>query len=87
MNRPDLTNPTTATEEGASGKLFDLRVLIGIVLGIYGLMLFVTGLTDTKASLAKADGIPINLWFGVFLVVIAGLFFVWRRLAPIHHKT
>ena len=86
MNRPNSADPVSSAEEGASSKLFDLRVLIGIVLGIYGLMLFVTGLTDTKASLAKADGLPINLWFGIFLIVIAGVFFVWRRLAPIHHK-
>lgn len=86
MNRPHSTDPVTSAEEGASGTLFDLRVLIGVVLGIYGVMLFVTGLTDTKASLAKADGLPINLWFGVFLVVIAALFFIWRRVAPVHHK-
>jgi hypothetical protein len=47
-------------------------------------VLVVTGLVDTsEADLAKADGVNINLWAGIGLVVAALVFIVWARLRPL----
>lgn len=78
MNRPDLNSPRPAAARGSAAKLFDLRVLIALVLGVYGAILLLVGLHDGASSLAKADGVPINLWMGIGLLVTALLFGLWR---------
>ena len=56
-------------------RLFDLRYLIGGVLALYG----VVGLLDGAAARRRADGIRINLWTGIVLIVVAVLFLLWGR--------
>ncbi|WP_148574237.1 hypothetical protein [Nocardioides caldifontis] len=63
---------------------FDIRVFIGSLLGIYGVILLLTGLFGTSdADLAKSDGLNVNLWTGIALLVSAALFVVWSRLRPV----
>ena len=63
---------------------FDIRVFIGSLLGIYGVVLLLTGLFGTSdADLAKADGLNVNLWTGIGLLVSAALFVLWARLRPV----
>jgi drug/metabolite transporter (DMT)-like permease len=75
------------TDEGRPAKrttAFDVRIVIGLLLGIYGVVLVVTGLINTsEADLAKSDGVNINLWAGVGLIVAAIVFMVWARLRPL----
>jgi hypothetical protein len=56
----------------ASGmaSLFDLRMVIGGLLTLYGIVLTVLGLFASSDTKAKAAGININLWAG--LVILAG---------------
>ncbi|CCH34559.1 hypothetical protein ABZ816_40895 [Actinosynnema sp. NPDC047251] len=64
--------------------LFDLRLVIAVLFGVYGVVLVVVGLGFTDdADLAKADGLNINLWSGVGMVVLAALFATWTFLRPI----
>ncbi|WP_119730563.1 hypothetical protein [Thermomonospora amylolytica] len=64
--------------------VFDIRTMIGLLMGIYGVILVVTGLVGTtEEDLAKADGVNLNLWTGISLIVVAAVFFVWARLRPI----
>lgn len=63
-----------------SNQLFDLRGLISLVLGLYGMLLFIAGLQDNPTTLTKAGGMPINLWMGVALLIVALLFVVWQWL-------
>ncbi len=64
--------------------VFDVRMIIGLLLGIYGVVLTVTGLVGTSDDdLAKADGVNVNLLTGVALVVAAAVFFAWSRLRPV----
>jgi len=64
--------------------VFDVRVIIGTLLGIYGVVLTVYGLAFTSdADLAKADGENLNLWTGICLVVAAVVFIVWARVRPV----
>lgn len=70
----------------AKPRGFDVRVLIAGLLGLYGLVLTVLGLTDGAAELAKADGLRINLWVGVALLTVAAFFAAWAALAPQHRR-
>jgi len=51
-------------------SLFDLRMVIGGLLALYGVILTVMGLFASNDTKAKAAGINISLWAG--LVILAG---------------
>lgn len=63
---------------------FDVRTLIGGLLGLYGLILTCLGLfRATEEELAKGDGLNINLWAGIGMLVVAAIFLAWVRLKPL----
>ncbi|WBQ03196.1 hypothetical protein [Kribbella sp. CA-293567] len=62
---------------------FDIRVVIALLIGIYGVLLTILGLIADPAEVAKSDGLNINLWGGVGMLVFAALFVLWARLRPI----
>lgn len=65
-------------------RVFDIRMVIGLLLGIYGVVLLVTGFVGTSENdLAKADDVNINLWAGMGLVLAAAVFALWARLRPL----
>ena len=69
-------------------RLFDLRFIIAFLFGLYGVVLVVVGLGFTSADdLAKAEGININLWAGIAMVVISAAFAAWATLRPQFAKT
>jgi hypothetical protein len=73
-----------AISESAASQLFDLRTVIAVLFGVYGIILTVMGLFFTgEAELAKAGGIDINLWSGLAMIVVGGLFVLWVRLRPL----
>ena len=77
---PDTGTDGSTHRAGA----FDIRSLIALLIGIYGVVLVVTGLVGTDdAALEKSDGLNINLWAGLGMVVVAALFQVWARLRPV----
>ena len=76
----DDRNPQDTT----ASRLFDLRTIIGALFVLYGVILFVAGLFDSSAEIARADGIRINLWLGLAMLVLGGLFLLWVRLRPLH---
>ncbi|RJQ66879.1 hypothetical protein D5S17_34360 [Pseudonocardiaceae bacterium YIM PH 21723] len=64
--------------------LFDLRWIIALLFGVYGVVLTVVGIGfTTEADLAKAGGLNINLWSGIGMLVMTGLFALWASLRPI----
>ena len=68
----------------ASAGLFDLRYILAILFVIYGIVVLVMGLGFTSRSdLDKADGINVNLWSGIVMLVVAVLFGLWARLRPV----
>jgi len=69
---------------GAS-KLFDLRVLIGGLFTLYGVILTVVGLLASEAMRTKAAGININLWMGLGMLLLGVFFLLWWRLRPLRH--
>ena len=63
---------------------FDIRTFIASLIGIYGLVLVVSGLLHTSAAdLKKSDGLNINLIAGIGMVVVAAAFLLWARLRPV----
>jgi hypothetical protein len=69
-------------EHSAASKLFDLRYLIGGLFVVYGVMLTIAGFVTSDANIAKAANININLWLGIFMLLIGIFFLVWARLSP-----
>ncbi|WP_434439481.1 hypothetical protein [Lentzea sp. E54] len=64
-------------------RLFDLRLIIGFLFGLYGVVLVVIGFGfTTEEDLEKAEGVNINLWAGIAMVVLAALFAAWAMLRP-----
>ena len=77
--------PDTGTEapQSAAARLFDLRIMIGGLFVLYGIMLTVAGLFTSSANLAKASNININLWLGIAMLILGVLFLLWWRLSPL----
>ncbi|MGW1739203.1 hypothetical protein ACWCPQ_10375 [Nocardia sp. NPDC001965] len=63
---------------------FDIRTIVGSLLGLYGIILVITGFVhDTVDEEAKTGGINVNLWAGLALVVVAAAFVTWALLRPV----
>jgi len=63
---------------------FDVRFVIATLIGAYGVILTATGLFWTSdAQLDKSDGLNVNLWAGIGMIVVAGAFVLWARLRPV----
>ncbi|MBB5787698.1 hypothetical protein [Jiangella mangrovi] len=63
---------------------FDIRLVIATLFGVFGLILTGMGLFGTSdADLQKTDGMNINLWTGIGLLVAAVLFALWTWRRPI----
>ncbi|MCG8921369.1 hypothetical protein [Lentzea sp. CC55] len=64
-------------------RLFDLRIIIAFLFGLYGVVLVVVGLGfTTDEDLKKAEEVNINLWAGIAMAVLAALFAAWAVLRP-----
>jgi hypothetical protein len=62
----------------------DIRLIIALLIGVYGLVLTIMGIGfTTNADLKKAAGVNVNLWAGVGMLVFAALFVLWVRLRPL----
>ncbi len=73
-----MSEQTTKRTAGA----FDIRTFIAALMGIYGVVLVLTGIfggDDTTTG--KAEGNP-NLYVGIGLLVFAGLMQGWAMLRP-----
>jgi hypothetical protein len=72
-------------EGGSANKLFDLRTIIALLFGVYGLVLVGIGIFGTDdAQRAKSGGTNLNLWTGLAMIVLAVVFAGWVRLRPLH---
>ena len=77
-----------AENTSGSGKpvrvgLFDIRVIIGGLIGIYGIILVITGLFTGQNQIDKSDGLNINLVGGICMIIGAAAFIIWARVRPI----
>ena len=83
-----MSGPSTEKNVHDSGArragAFDIRVFIASLIGAYGVVILVVGLFFTgDAELDRADGLNINLYAGLGMVVVSAAFIVWARLRPV----
>lgn len=67
----------------ASTHRFDLRRILGALFLLYGVLVTLVGLLRPAEDVEKTNGIAINLWTGVAMLVLGILFLVWDRLSPV----
>jgi hypothetical protein len=64
--------------------LTDVRTVIGLLIGFYGIVLLVMGIaTESAEDRAKTGDVNANLWAGLGMVVFAVLFVLWAWLRPV----
>jgi hypothetical protein len=72
------------SERRHTAGAFDIRTLIALLIGIYGVILLIVGIVNSSDSdLEKSHGININLWTGIALIVVAAGFQAWAMLRPV----
>lgn len=86
MSTGGTDDATSGIVKSAAAKLFDIRLLIGALFTLYGLMLTIAGFFTSAAERTKAAGININLWLGIGMLVLGLLFLLWIRLSPLQHQ-
>jgi hypothetical protein len=62
---------------------FDLRRIIGGVFVLYGVILVVVGIVGSEAVKTKAEGVNINLWVGLGMLVFGVLMVAWALWRPL----
>lgn len=63
---------------------FDIRRIIALLMGVYGLVITVMGIWFTsEQDLRQAAGVNVNLWSGIGMLLFAGLFLLWAWWRPI----
>ena len=61
---------------------FDIRNVIGGLIGLYGVILTAMGLFGDKQG-EKTGDVNANLWAGLAMLVFAIAFIVWARVRPV----
>ncbi|AEW94499.1 MULTISPECIES: hypothetical protein [Streptomycetaceae] len=69
-------------KSATAARLFDVRRIIGGLFVVYGVIVTIAGFTASDADIHKAQGININLWTGVGMLVLGLAFLLWLRLSP-----
>ncbi|MEO3813194.1 hypothetical protein ABGB17_29685, partial [Sphaerisporangium sp. B11E5] len=76
-------SPADQAAKRRAARLFDIRRIIGGLFLAYGVILTVTGIVDTQDAVSKAEGIRVNLWTGIAMIVVAAVFIAWELLRPV----
>ncbi len=69
--------------ESRISRLFDIRLIVGGLLTLYGAILTIKGAFDSASAIHKAAGIRLNLWTGIGLLVVGLAMLAWMRLRPL----
>jgi LPXTG-motif cell wall-anchored protein len=87
MSEAHMSSSAPSEGKKAAGA-FDVRNIIGALIGLYGLVLLVMGLIGpSEDDLAKTGGFNANLWVGLGMLVVGAGFIVWSRVRPIVVET
>ena len=77
-----MTESVAGTEKRKAG-LFDIRIIIAALIGLYGVILVITGLFSSDAQAEKAAGLNINVLAGIVMILFSASFVAWAMLRPI----
>jgi hypothetical protein len=75
------TQDTTQQPRRHAAGLFDIRNIIGALLGIYGIVLILVAIFGGAGRATHNTGA--NTWMGIALLVAGAFFLVWAFLRPI----
>ncbi|MGW2491038.1 hypothetical protein ACWCV9_27980 [Streptomyces sp. NPDC001606] len=70
------------SKSATAARIFDLRRIIGGLFVVYGVIVTITGITDSQAAIDKAQGVNINLWTGIGMLLLGIFFLTWLKLRP-----
>jgi hypothetical protein len=63
---------------------FDVRLIIALLMGLYGLVITIMGLGfTTDDEIDRAAGVNINLWAGIGMLAVAAAFLAWAMIRPL----
>ncbi|MEB8340741.1 hypothetical protein [Streptomyces endophyticus] len=88
MSRTTTVDEPTTNADGSTASqrrsaLFDIRALIALLFGVYGVVVLLVGIFATShAEIAKSGGINLNVWCGAGMLLLSGFFAAWIRLRP-----
>jgi hypothetical protein len=77
-----MTDTPPRTRSRHTAGLFDIRNIIGTLLGLYGLILTLAGIF-ADAEEDKTGGVNANLWAGLALLAGGAIFIIWAWLRPV----
>ncbi len=69
-------------ENKKTAGAMDIRSMIGMLMGAYGVILTLMGLFGDPET-DKTGGVNANLWAGLALLAVGVIFSGWARLRPI----
>jgi hypothetical protein len=68
--------------QNKTAGIFDIRNVIGGLLGIYGVILVLMGIFGDKEG-DKTGDVNANLWAGLILLVVGIIFLAWAWMRPV----
>ncbi|WP_030242784.1 MULTISPECIES: hypothetical protein [unclassified Streptomyces] len=69
-------------KSATAARLFDIRRIIGGLFVVYGVIVTIAGFTASDADIDKAEGVNINLWTGLGMLLLGLFFLAWLKLRP-----
>ncbi|MFE6333735.1 hypothetical protein ACFVOK_11030 [Streptomyces sp. NPDC057798] len=69
-------------QSATAARIFDLRRIIGGLFVVYGIIVTIAGINPSDTDLDKAEGVNINLWTGLGMLLLGIFFLVWLKLRP-----
>ncbi|CAM5546517.1 hypothetical protein [Streptomyces fumanus] len=70
------------TKSATAARLFDIRRIIGGLFVVYGVIVTIAGIVASDADIDKAEGVNINLWTGLGMLVLGVFFLAWLKIRP-----
>ncbi|WP_134740312.1 hypothetical protein [Nocardioides sp. 503] len=75
-------SPTHTPERKHQAGAFDIRNIIGGLIGAYGVILTLMGLFGDPET-EKTGGPNANLWAGLVMLAFGVVFIAWARIRPV----
>ncbi|GAA2589867.1 MULTISPECIES: hypothetical protein [Streptomyces] len=70
------------TKSVTAARLFDIRRIIGGLFAVYGVIVTIAGFAASDDDIDKAQGVNINLWTGLGMLILGLFFLAWLKLRP-----
>ncbi len=81
--QPPPESDMDEAEAARAANRFDIRRLIGGLFCLYSLILIALGLFGSHHIKTKADGINVDLWTGLGMLVFGALMIFWALTRPV----